>query len=72
MNSEIITALITLVGSAIGTVGGIFISSKLVNHRLEQLEKKVEMHNCIVQRTYVLEEKVKVANHRIKNLEDKI
>lgn len=46
MNSEIITALITLVGSAIGTVGGIFISSK--------------------------EEKVKVANHRIKNLEDKI
>lgn len=42
MNSEIITALITLVGSAIGTVGGIFISSKLVNHRLEQLEKRLK------------------------------
>lgn len=68
---EITIALITFFGSAVGTLGGILASSKLVNHRLEQLEKKVEMHNCIVQRTYVLEEKVKVANHRIKNLEDR-
>ena len=69
--NEITEAIITFAGSAVGTLGGILASSKLTNHRLEQLEKKVEMHNCIVQRTYVLEEKMKVANHRIKNLEDK-
>ncbi len=69
--NEITVAIITFAGSAVGTLGGILASSKLTNHRLEQLEKKVEMHNCIVQRTYVLEEKMKVANHRIKNLEDK-
>jgi len=70
--NEITVAIITFAGSAVGTLGGILASSKLTNHRLEQLEKKVEMHNCIVQRTYVLEEKMKVANHRIKNLEEKI
>ena len=69
--NEITVAIITFAGSAVGTLGGILASSKLTNHRLEQLEKKVEIHNCIVQRTYVLEEKMKVANHRIKNLEDK-
>lgn len=68
--NEITVAIITFAGSAVGTLGGILASSKLTNHRLEQLEKKVEMHNCIVQRTYVIEEKMKVANHRIKNLED--
>ena len=67
--NEITVAIITFAGSAVGTLGGILASSKLTNHRLEQLEKKVEMHNCIVQRTYVLEEKMKVANHRILNLE---
>ena len=38
---------------------------------LDQLEKKVEKHNSIVERTYLLEEKVKVANHRIEDLERK-
>lgn len=69
MSSEIVVAFMALVGSAIGTLGGILASSKLTNHRLEQLEKKVDKHNSIVERTYILEEKMKVANHRIKNLE---
>jgi hypothetical protein len=72
MESEVIIAIIAFCGTAIGTAGGIMTSSKLTNHRLEQLEKKVDRHNSIVERTYVLEEKVKVANHRIENLEGKI
>ena len=71
MNIEIVVALITLLGSAVGTFGGIVISSKLTTYRIEQLEKKVEKHNCIVERTYVLEEKMKVANHRLEDLEEK-
>ena len=73
----IIVALIGLVGSAIGSMVGILTSAKLTNYRLEQLEKKVQAHNNLVERTYKLEErteiqeeKIKVANHRIDDLED--
>jgi len=76
MGPEIIIALIGLAGSVIGSFAGIMVSAKLTTYRLEQLEKKVEKHNNIVERTYKLEEqnsvrdeKLKVANHRIDDLE---
>lgn len=69
MSNEVIVAFMALLGSAIGTVGGIMASSRLTNHRLEQLEKKVDKHNSVIERTYILEEKMKVANHRIEDLE---
>ena len=60
-----------------GWLGGIALSSNLTNYRIEQLEKKVEKHNNLITRTYkleqefaVMDEKVKVANHRIDDLED--
>lgn len=50
----------------------------LVEYRLSQLEKKVDKHNNLIERTYKLEEemtlyeeKIKVANHRISDLERK-
>ncbi|MBQ5823210.1 MAG: hypothetical protein IIW48_00210 [Clostridia bacterium] len=74
--AEIITALVTLIGSLGGTFGGIIVSSKLTNYRIEQLEKKVEKHNQLIDRVYKLEradeveeEKIKVINHRIDDLE---
>lgn len=67
--NEIIVALIAFAGTAIGTAGGIITSSKLTNYRIQQLEKKVDKHNTIIERTYILEEKMKVANHRIDDLE---
>lgn len=77
MSSEIIVALIALFGTTIGTGGGIIVSNKLTNYRIEQLEKKVDKHNSVVERVYKLEEndklifeKIDVANHRIKDLED--
>ena len=69
MSENVIVALITLFGSGIGSLCGIVISSKLTNYRLEQLEKKVEKHNTVIERTFVLEEQMKVANHRIADLE---
>lgn len=42
----------------------------LIEYRLNELTKKVEKHNSVVERTYLLEERVKVVNHRIKDLED--
>ena len=41
MATEIWVALITLVGTLIGTFSGIVVGTKLINYRIEQLEKKV-------------------------------
>jgi len=78
MSETIIVALLSLLGSLGGTLGGIALNSKLSNYRIEQLEKKVDKHNNIIERTYkledndkLLEEKIKVANHRIDDLEAK-
>ena len=66
--NDIIDVISSLSGF-IGAFGGILISTKLNNYRIEQLEKKVEKHNSVVERTYVIEEQIKVANHRIDDLE---
>ena len=77
MDSNIVVALIALIGSAIGSFGGIFLNTKLTNYRIEQLEKRVEKHNGLVERTYQLEEdmqvekeKIKVINNRLRDLEE--
>lgn len=69
MAPEIIVALIGAGGSALGTLFGILINSNMTNYRLKQLENKVAKHNNVIERTYILEEKMKVANHRIDDLE---
>lgn len=76
MTDTIIVALLSLLGTLIGSVCGILTANKLTNYRIEQLEKKVEKHNCVIERVYDLEkhealfeEELEVANHRIKDLE---
>lgn len=76
MSAEVITAALSLVGTLAGTLGGIALSNNLTNYRIEQLEKKVEKHNNLITRTYkleqdfaVMDERVRVANHRIEDLE---
>lgn len=43
----------------------------LMEYKLDELTKHVEKHNSVIERTFILEEKVKVANHRIDDLERK-
>lgn len=76
MPTEIMVALIGLGGSAIGAFSGVFVSAKLTAYRLEQLEKKVDKHNTVIERTFkleeaqaVMQEQIKVVNHRIGDLE---
>lgn len=78
MSTEIIVAILSLIGTAVGSLAGILTANKLVMYRIEQLEKKVEKHNNLIERTYkveesvtLLDEKIKVANHRIDDLESK-
>ncbi len=77
MQSEIIVAVLALIGSMSGTYFANRKSTALIVYRLEELEKKVAKHNCVIERTYkleqdfaVIDEKVKVANNRIKDLEE--
>jgi hypothetical protein len=67
---------LSFAGTLLGTFGGIITSNKLTNYRIEQLEKRVEKHNNVIERVFelekdkaVFEEEMKVANHRINDLE---
>ena len=73
MWGEVIVGCLSLIGTLAGSYGGI----RLMLYRIEQLEKKVEKHNNLVERIYKVEEKttvqdeqIKVANHRIDDLEE--
>ena len=70
MTPEIIIALLGLLGTLIGSFLGIITSSKLTQYRLEQLEKKVNKHNNLIERTYTLEGQMKEVIHDIKELKE--
>lgn len=55
MSSEVLVAVLSLVGTLLGSIAGIAVANKLVTFRLEQLEKKVEQHNRLVERMAVVE-----------------
>ena len=69
MTETIIVALISLAGTLIGSLGGIVVSSKMTNYRIEQLEKKVDKHNNFAEKIPIINEQIKVINHRIEDLE---
>lgn len=68
MSDTIIVALLSLTGTVIGSGLGIIASQKLTQYRLEQLEKKVEIHNSVIERTYRLEGQMEECQHDIKDL----
>ena len=69
MSTEILIAIVSFVGTCVGTVGGIIASARLTNYRLAQLEEKVGKHNNFAERMPVVEEQIKVINHRLEDLE---
>ena len=72
MSGEVVVALITLLGSAIGTIGGIFATNKMTAYRIEQLEKRVDKHNQVVERMYEVEKNISVISEEIKNVNHRI
>ena len=69
MDTGTLTAILSLVGTILGSLGGIIVSSKLTNYRIQQLERRVAEHNNFAHRMPVVEEQISVINHRISDLE---
>ena len=70
MTETIISSILSLVGTLVGTFGGILVASKLTNYRIEQLETKVEKHNSVIERTFKLEGEVRELQHEVKDLKE--
>lgn len=76
MSDTVIVAIISFLGTLLGAYIANRKSAAIMEYRLQQLEKKVDKHNTVIERTYALEkradvtdEKIKVANNRIADLE---
>ncbi len=63
--------MLSLAGTLIGSIGGILTANKLTNYRIQELERKVEKHNSIVERTTILERDLKSAWRAIDELKEK-
>lgn len=67
--TAIIVAVLSLIGTLGGSLGGILVSSKLTAYRIQQLEEKVAEHNNFARRMPVIEERIGQMEHRIDRIE---
>ena len=79
MSEAIVVAVLSFVGTAIGSVVSILTANRLTNYKIESLEEQVKKHNNLLERmflveqkTAILDEQIKVANHRIADLETEV
>ena len=68
ISSEVLVAVLSLLGTAFGSVTGIMAANKLTNYRIAELEKKVDKHNTIIERFALLEQDNKTQWNRIDDL----
>lgn len=80
MNTDILVSLITSLATLLGVVLTVYAGGKrtrdILLYRIEQLEKAQQKHNSLIERMYRVEErlelhdeKIKVANHRLDDIE---
>lgn len=72
MQFEFLTGIFSLIASLVGTFGGIVTSTKLTNYQINELKKRVDKHNNVIERTFKLEEHSKYIDERIARLESEI
>ena len=71
MTEVVIVAILSLIGTLIGSLGGIIAANKLTNYRIQQLEEKVEKHNKVIERVYNLEKNEALIKEEIEHLSHK-
>ena len=72
MTSEVLTALFSLAGTLVGSLGGILAAGRLTAYRLQQLEEKVNKHNNLIERVYAIEQHDAIIDVRIERLESEV
>ena len=72
MTSEVLTAIFSLAGTLVGSLGGILAAGRLTAYRLQQLEDKVNKHNNLIERVYALEQHDAIIDVRIERLESEV
>lgn len=68
MSEAIIVAILGFAGTLLGSLLGVLAAQKLTQYRLAQLEEKVNKHNNLIERTFVLEGQMAECQHDIKDL----
>lgn len=71
MTPEVLNALISAIAVIVSGLISAIVSNKLMKYRIEQLEKKVDKHNSIIDRTYHLEAQIEVLENEVENLKNK-
>ena len=69
MTEAVVVALITGTLTLIGTISSNHMTHSKTMYRIDQLEKKVEKHNNLVERMYVCEGELKVLGEKQKDLD---
>lgn len=72
MSETVIVGVLALIGTLVGSLGGILAANKLTNYRIEELEKKVEKHNNMIERVTILEQSQTTAWKRIDEIKEAI
>ena len=72
MSTEIIVSVISLLGTIVGSLGGVLVSSRLTTYRIQKLEEKVAKHKNLIERMYKVEDSAKSAHHRIDELREEL
>lgn len=72
MTETIIVAIIAFIGSLIGNYMSNNKNQALIAYRLEQLEKKVELHNKVIERTYALEKETSILENDLHDIKREI
>ena len=71
MSETLLVAALSLAGTVLGSGLGVVASARLVNYRLEQLERRVQAHNNLGERTYLLEGRVNEAEHTLQDMKNR-
>lgn len=68
MTSDVLVAIVSLAGTLIGSISGVLMSAKLTTYRIQQLEKKVDMHNNFATRIPLIEKEVEILDNELREI----
>lgn len=70
MSEAVFVAVLGFAGTLAGSLLGVLAAQKLTQYRLSQLEEKVNKHNNLIERTFVLEGQMTEVRHDIRDLKE--